>query len=183
MRPPRLSFRTPTFHPTQSAHRGTAARRLVEYDEAVPFPFGGEILPVGSEAPDFQLPDETGNVVRLSDFRGRRPVVLVFYPMDETPHCRTQLCQLRDTWASFEGKGVAVFGVNPGKAESHRKFRSRHGFPFPLLVDEEKKVAGIYGAGGIFIKRCVYGIGADGAIVFAEAGMPAPKKILEALEN
>ena len=144
--------------------------------------FRPELLAVGAAAPDFSLVDEEGGETKLSALRGR-PVVLVFYPMDETPHCRTQLCQLRDTWASFEGKGVAVFGVNPGKAESHRKFRSRHGFPFPLLVDEGKKIAGIYGAGGIFIKRCVYGIGADGAIVFAEAGMPAPEKILEALEN
>ena len=144
--------------------------------------FRSELLAVGAAAPDFSLADEEGCETQLSALRGR-PVVLVFYPMDETPHCRTQLCRLRDAWASFEGKGVAVFGVNPGKAESHRKFRSRHGFPFPLLVDEGKKVAGIYGAGGIFIKRCVYGIGADGAIVFAEAGMPAPEKILEALEN
>ncbi len=85
-----------------------------------------------------------------------------------------------DSWAAFEEKGVAVFGVNPAEAERHRKFRSRHEFPFPLLVDERKRVAGLYGAGGVFIKRCVYGIGTDGAIVFAEAGMPAPKKILEA---
>ena len=59
--------------------------RFVEYDEGVPFSFGAELLPVGTQAPDFQLPDETGNVIRLSDFKGRRPVVLVFYVMDRTP--------------------------------------------------------------------------------------------------
>ena len=58
---------------------------LVEYDEGVPFSFGGQLLPVGSQAPDFQLPDETGNIIRLSDFHGGRPVVLVFYVMDATP--------------------------------------------------------------------------------------------------
>ena len=142
--------------------------------------FRPKLLSVGAQAPDFTLTDDQRKKTRLSALRGR-PVVLVFYPMDETPHCRTQLCQLRDTWGSFEGKGVAAFGVNPGKAESHRKFRLRHGFPFPLLVDDGKKVAGLYGAGGMFIKRCVYGIGADGAIVFAEAGMPTPEKILQAL--
>ncbi len=149
------------------------------YDELMPF-LRPQLLSLGAQAPDFTLADEEDHETKLADFRGR-PVVLVFYPMDETPHCRTQLYQLRDDWAAFEAKDVAVFGVNPGKAESHRKFRARHDFPFPLLVDEGKRVAGLYGAGGVFIKRCVYGIGADGAIVFAEAGMPAPEKILEAV--
>ena len=141
-----------------------------------------QLLAVGSKAPDFSLTDESGGETRLSDLRGRA-VVLVFYPRDETPHCRKQLCQLRDRWGSFQGKGVVVFGVNPGKAKSHRKFRSRHDLPFPLLVDEGKKVAGLYGVGGLFIKRCVYGVGKGGDVVFAEAGMPSPERILAAVER
>ena len=142
-----------------------------------------KLLPLGTEAPDFSLPDQAGHTTRLSDLRGRRPVVLVFYPMDETTNCRKQLCQLRDRWDDFHRKEAVVFGVNPGGAESHQKFRSLHQFPFPLLVDEGKRVADLYGAGGLLIKRCVYGIGRDGKIVFAEAGMPSPETILAALEK
>ncbi len=143
--------------------------------------FGGELLPVGSEAPDFQLADEQGRPVQLSEYRGKQPVVLVFYPMDETAVCRGQLCELRDHWDRFTEQGVAVFGVNPGGAASHEKFKRNHGFPFPLLVDEGKKVASKYGAGGLLVKRSVYAIGQDGRIVFAERGKPSSETILAAI--
>jgi peroxiredoxin Q/BCP len=139
------------------------------------------LLPLGSPAPDFTLRDDQGNVVRLSDLRGRKPVVLVFYPMDETPGCRAQLCEVRDHWRDFERSGVAVFGVNPGSAASHAKFRANHHFPFPLLVDAGKKVAALYGAGGLIVRRTVYGIDKDGRIVFAARGKPEPARVLAAL--
>jgi peroxiredoxin Q/BCP len=101
--------------------------------------------------------------------------------MDETPGCRTQLCEIRDHWAAFEQRGVAVFGVNPASAASHAKFRKNHSFPFPLLVDEGKRITSLYGANGIVPRRTVYGIGKDGRIAFAERGKPVPSKVLAAL--
>lgn len=139
------------------------------------------LLSVGTPAPDFTLRDDGGNSVRLADFRGRTPVVLVFYPMDDTPVCRKQLCEFRDQWDEFKRRGVAVLGVNPGSAASHAKFRRNHSFPFPLLVDEGKKVARLYGASGLIVRRSVYGIGQDGRIVFAERGKPEPSRVLAAL--
>jgi peroxiredoxin Q/BCP len=145
--------------------------------------FGPRLLPVGEEAPPFTVDDESGTPVSLSQFRGKQPVVLVFYPMDETPVCRSQLCEVRDHWEAFAEKGVAVLGVNSGSAPSHRKFKSKHSFPFPLLVDRGRKVASLYGAGGIYVKRCVYGIDRDGRICFAEAGKPSPETVLGAMEK
>jgi len=146
---------------------------------------GGELLAVGSEAPDFRLSDESGQAVQLSSFRGKQPIVLVFYPMDETPVCRGQLCELRDHWDAFTERGAAVLGINPGRTASHLKFKQRHNFPFPLLVDEGKKVALRYGAaglaGGLIVKRSVYAIGKDGRIVFAQRGKPASEEILAAI--
>jgi len=143
--------------------------------------FGGELLAVGSEAPDFRLSDESGQVVQLSSFRGKRPIVLVFYPMDETPVCRGQLCELRDHWDAFTERGAVVLGINPGGTASHLKFKQHHNFPFPLLVDEGKKVASQYGASGLIVKRSVYAIGKDGRIVFAQRGKPASREILAAI--
>ena len=77
--------------------------------------------------------------------------------------------------------GIAIFGVNPGSDAGHRRFSEKHGFPFPLLVDKGKKTAARYGAGGLFVKRTVYGIDEQGEIVFAERGMPSPAAILQAL--
>lgn len=79
--------------------------------------------------------------------------------------------------------GIAVFGVNPGSPAGHRKFSEKHGFQFPLLVDEGKKTAALYGAGGLLVKRTVYAIDPEGKIVFAERGMPSPDTILEALAS
>ena len=143
--------------------------------------FGGSLRAVGSTAPDFELQDESGHTVSLSSFHGKQPVVLVFYPMDDTPVCRSQLCELRDHWEVFAEAGIAVLGINPGGAASHEKFKSRHGFPFPLLVDKGKQAASLYGAGGFIIKRSVYGIGKDGRILFAKRGKPSPEEILAAM--
>ena len=139
------------------------------------------LLTLGTPAPDFHVLDDAGNRVRLSEWLAKGPVVLVFYPMDETPGCRAQLCEIRDHWSEFQKRGVAVFGVNPGSAASHTKFRKNQGYPFPLLVDEGKKVAVLYGANGIVPRRTVYGIGRDGRIAFAERGKPTPAQVLAVL--
>ena len=141
--------------------------------------FSSPLAP-GTPAPDFSLPDDSGRTVALSDLKGKR-VVLVFYPGDDTPGCTKQLCQFRDDWSEARKLGVEVFGVSPGSARSHGKFREKFHFPFPLLVDSGQKVAELYHANGIIVKRTVYGIGADGVIRFAQRGMPDPSEVLRAL--
>ncbi len=136
-------------------------------------------LPVGTPAPDFSLPDDSGKKITLSDLRGKR-VVLVFYPGDDTPGCTKQLCQFRDEWSDVRSAGVQVFGVNPQSARSHDKFRKKYKFPFPLLVDEGQKVAELYHANGLFVKRTVYLVGTDGVIRFAQRGMPDPSEVVKA---
>jgi thioredoxin-dependent peroxiredoxin len=131
-----------------------------------------EPLTIGTEAPDFTLPDQDGNPVTLSKLRGKN-VVLVFYPADETTVCM---------WPQVEEKRSVVFGVNPGSAQSHKAFRARRQFPFPLLVDRGRKVAGLYNAGGPIVRRTVYLIGKDGQIRFARRGKPTPDEVLQSAE-
>ena len=139
-----------------------------------------DLLAVGSKAPDFSLPTETGKRVKLSSLRGKN-VVLVFYPADDTTICRRQLCEFRDAWPDMRGQNIVVYGVNPQSAESHREFRERYHFPFPLLVDSDQKVAGLYNSDGGMVNRTVYLIGSDGKIQYARRGMPRPEEVLAAV--
>ena len=136
-------------------------------------------LPLGSVAPDFTLPSDEGRRVTLSRLLGRN-VVLVFYPGDDTLICRKQLCEFRDTWPDIRGKHVVIFGINPQSAESHREFRARYAFPFPLLVDENQKVAALYNSDGGLVNRTVYVVGPNGRITYARRGMPTPEEVLAA---
>ena len=140
----------------------------------------GAPLSVGSPAPDFEAVDQTGTTVRLSALRGS-PVVLVFYPGDDTPGCTRQLCEFRDRWSAYKDARVKVFGVNPQGAASHTKFVEKFGFPFPILVDSGGEIASAYHAGGRLVWRTVYGIGSDGRVAFVERGMPSPDVVLAAL--
>jgi len=136
-------------------------------------------LPIGSEAPDFTLPKQDGGTLSLSKLRGGN-VILVFYPGDDTPVCRKQLCEFRDQWGAARKRNTQVFGVNPAGAGSHSKFREKYHLPFPLLVDAGQKVAALYRANGLFVKRTVYLIGPDGAIRYAMRGKPDPAEVLAA---
>ena len=136
-------------------------------------------LPVGSKAPDFTLPADSGKKIKLSDLRGKN-VVLVFYPGDDTLICRKQLCEFRDVWPNLRGHNVVVFGVNPQNADSHREFRERNKFPFPLLVDEDQRVAGLYNCDGGMVNRTVYLIDPSGLIRYVRRGMPKPEEVLAA---
>jgi thioredoxin-dependent peroxiredoxin len=102
------------------------------------------VVEEGREAPDFELTSDSGERVRLSQFRGR-PVVLYFYPRDDTPGCTTQACGIRDSYGHFEERGAVVLGVSPDTEESHVKFKEKHGLPFTLLADPEHEVAEAYG--------------------------------------
>lgn len=138
-------------------------------------------LAVGTQAPDFASNDQDGQPVSLSALKGKN-VVLVFYPKDETPTCTTQLCEFRDHWPEIEKHNTVVFGVNPGSAAQHQKFRKKKALPFPLLVDEGQKIARAYNARGIVPTRTVYLIGKDGTIRFAQRGKPLPAEVLMAAE-
>jgi peroxiredoxin Q/BCP len=136
-------------------------------------------LPVGSQAPPFELPDEDGHTVSLASLQGKN-VVLVWYPGDDTTVCRKQLCEFRDNWAAAESKNTVVYGVNPQGAESHAKFRRKFDLPFPLLVDKGQKVGALYHTNGLIVKRTVYLIGPDGVIRYARRGKPTPAEVLAA---
>ena len=110
-------------------------------------------LKVGDLAPDFELPSDTGEPVRLSDLRGRR-VVLYFYPKDDTSGCTTQACGFRDAYPEIEEANAVVLGVSPDGVKSHQKFKSKHNLPFTLLVDEDHAVAEAYGVWG---EKSMYG--------------------------
>ena len=101
----------------------------------------------GKTAPDFELTSDTGETVRLSSLRGR-PVVLYFYPKDDTPGCTTQACGIRDAYAEFESAGAVVLGVSPDDERSHVKFRRKYELPFTLLADIDHAVAEQYGVWG-----------------------------------
>jgi thioredoxin-dependent peroxiredoxin len=101
----------------------------------------------GGVAPGFSLPDDAGSKAALADFRGR-PVVLYFYPKDDTEGCTKEACDFRDHWREFQSAGAVILGVSPDSVESHRKFKAKYDLPFALLSDADHTVALAYGAWG-----------------------------------
>lgn len=132
----------------------------------------GGVPAAGTPAPDFTLPDATGGTVTLSSERGH-PVVLYFYPKDDTPGCTTEACDFRDNWHTLEQRGVRVLGISRDSVASHRKFAEKYGLPFTLLSDEGGEVTEKYGVWGeksmygktyMGIARTTFLIGPDGII-------------------
>lgn len=111
------------------------------------------MLVKGDPAPDFTLPSDGGEAVTLSGLRGRK-VILYFYPKDDTPGCTTQACDLRDRLPRLDGVGAVVLGVSPDSVESHARFRDKYGLNFPLLADEDHRVAEAY---GVWKEKNLYG--------------------------
>jgi peroxiredoxin Q/BCP len=111
------------------------------------------MIETGQSAPDFELPDQDGNPVRLSDLRGRR-VVLYFYPKANTPGCTTQACGIRDHRAEYEAAGATVLGVSPDPVKDVKKFHANQSLSFTLLADEEHAVAEQY---GVWVEKSMYG--------------------------
>jgi len=114
-------------------------------------------LEVGDPAPDFTATAvggkyDAGKLVSLKDFRGS-PVVLYFYPKDDTPGCTAQACGLRDAWPDFQDR-TEIFGVSIDSAESHEKFIAKYSLPFPLLADPEKKIVNDY---GVWVEKSMIG--------------------------
>jgi thioredoxin-dependent peroxiredoxin len=104
------------------------------------------VVEEGKPAPDFELESDSGETVKLSDLRGK-PVVLYFYPKDDTPGCTRQACGIRDAWTEFQRAGAEVFGISADTIASHEKFRSKYSLPFTLLADPEQMLAEPYGVG------------------------------------
>ncbi|MBP2001300.1 peroxiredoxin Q/BCP [Paenibacillus shirakamiensis] len=144
------------------------------------------MLKVGCKAPVFEA-DSTKGHIHLQEVIGKQPIVLIFYPMDDTPGCTKQLCAVRDAEPSYSGYGALVLGVNPGTKESHEKFAAKHGYDFPLVSDTDNQIRSHYDVGktlGILTQqRVVYVIGLDGNIAFAEKGLRATDEILGVLKT
>jgi peroxiredoxin Q/BCP len=130
------------------------------------------VVSEGEPAPDFTLTSDSGESVSLSDFRGK-PVVLYFYPKDDTPGCTAQACGIRDAYGEFEKAGAVVLGVSPDSVERHVKFREKYGLPFTLLADPEHEVAERYGVWGekhyagrtyLGVNRSTFVIAPDGTV-------------------
>src|SRR5579859_3390145 len=149
------------------------------------------MVTVGQPAPDFALRSDTGETVRLSDLRGR-PVVVYFYPKDDTLGCTTQACDIRDSWGEFAQAGAHVLGISPDSTASHVRFRDTFSLPFPLLSDEDHAVAEKYGAWGekvrygktsIGLIRSGFVVDADGNIAAAKVNVNAKKHRQWALDE
>jgi peroxiredoxin Q/BCP len=130
------------------------------------------VLQEGDPAPDFSLQSDAGETITLSSLRGR-PVVLYFYPRDDTPGCTTQACGIRDAYGEFQHAGAVVLGVSPDSVERHVKFKQKYGLPFSLLADPGHEVAERYGVWGertymgrtyTGIRRSTFVIGPDGTV-------------------
>uniref|UniRef100_A0A832I032 thioredoxin-dependent peroxiredoxin n=1 Tax=Eiseniibacteriota bacterium TaxID=2212470 RepID=A0A832I032_UNCEI len=113
------------------------------------------LLPViGKPAPDFSLPSTTGERISLRQFKGKKTVILYFYPKDETPGCTKQACAFREAFDEFENLNVEILGVSTDSLESHQSFKRRHILPFTLLADEDAAVSKAY---GVYKQRNLYG--------------------------
>ncbi len=104
-------------------------------------------LQANSIAPDFELKDDTGTPRHLSDYRGK-PVILYFYPADDTPGCTKEACNFRDDYSAYQNAKITILGVSPDSVQSHVKFKKKYQLPFPLLADEGHKVCSTYGVWG-----------------------------------
>ena len=132
------------------------------------FSHAAELLKVGDAAPDFSVAASDGTTVRLKDYLGKGPVVLYFYPKDDTPGCTKEACGIRDDFSEFKGLNATVFGVSFDSAESHQKFIAKYKLPFVLLADTDKKIAVAYGVAGtksLWASRITFVIDAQGKIV------------------
>lgn len=110
-------------------------------------------LNIGDQAPDFEVNDQDGNPVKLSDYKGKK-VVLYFYPKDNTPGCTAESCNLRDNYSRFQSEGYEILGVSTDSEKSHQKFKEKQSLPFSLLADTEKQIHEKYGT---WVEKSMYG--------------------------
>ncbi len=145
-------------------------------------------LTVGEKAPNFNLIAAVGSdgqqQVQLADYQGKN-VVLVFYPMDNTPGCTIQLCSLRDDYEKFEAANTAILAANPASLSSHQGFAKKQNYQFPILVDSDKTMAKAYGVNGAmgFNKRTVYLIDPKGIIQWVHSGIQDNETLLAKIKS
>jgi len=149
------------------------------------------VVEEGAPAPDFELQSDEGETVALSALRGK-PVVLYFYPKDDTPGCTTEACEFRDAYDRFREQGVEILGVSPDTEASHRKFKSKYELPFTLLADPEHHAAEAYGVwkekknyGKTYmgVERSTFVIDADGKVARAMRGIRPAGHAVKVLET
>ena len=145
----------------------------------------------GAPAPDFELRTDDGETVRLSALRGK-PVVLYFYPKDDTPGCTTEACEFRDAYDRFRERGVEILGVSPDTEASHRKFKTKYELPFTLLADPDHEAAEAYGVwkekrqyGRTYqgVERSTFIVDAEGNVARAMRGIKAAGHAAQVLET
>lgn len=122
---------------------------------------------VGDKAPDFTLPSQLGDNVTLSEFFGKKNIVLYFYPKDESPGCTKEACSFRDNYQELTSLGAEVLGISGQSIESHKSFATHYGLPFILLSDQENSVRKLYGVPstmGVLPGRVTYVIDKQGVI-------------------
>ncbi len=143
-------------------------------------------LQTGQTAPEFSLQDQTGSVVRLADYKGKKAVVLYFYPKDDTPGCTTEACTFRDSFVDFSDAGAEVLGVSGDSPASHKQFAAKHRLPFRLLSDEDDEARKAYGVSstlGLLPGRVTFVIDKQGVVRHVFSSQFRPKKhVEEALE-
>jgi thioredoxin-dependent peroxiredoxin len=149
------------------------------------------VIEEGKPAPDFELQTDSGDTVKLSDLRGK-PVVLYFYPKDDTPGCTTEACEFRDAYDVFRERGIEVLGVSPDDVASHEKFKNKYELPFTLLADPDHSVAEKYGVWGersfagrnyMGINRSTFIIDRDGNVAHALMGIKPAGHAARVLES
>ena len=145
----------------------------------------------GAPAPDFELASDEGETVTLSALRGK-PLVLYFYPKDDTPGCTTEACEFRDAYDRFREQGVEILGVSPDTEASHRKFKSKYELPFTLLADPDHRAAEAYGVwkekrnyGKTYmgVERSTFVIDVDGKVARAMRGIRPAGHAAQVLET
>jgi thioredoxin-dependent peroxiredoxin len=149
------------------------------------------VIEEGKPAPDFELESDGGDTVRLSDLRGK-PVVLYFYPKDDTPGCTTEACEFRDAYDRYRERGIEILGVSPDDVASHGKFKSKYELPFTLLADPDHRTAEAYGVWGerssagrtyMGINRSTFIIDEDGNVARAMLGIKPAGHAAAVLEH
>ena len=139
-------------------------------------------LKVGDKAPDFTLPSQMGDNVTLSEFLGKKAIILYFYPKDESPGCTREACSFRDSYDVFTDLGAEVLGVSSQSVESHKSFATHHGLPFLLLSDADGKVRQLYGVSatmGVIPGRVTFIIDKKGVVRHVFSSQFQPEKHIE----
>lgn len=143
-------------------------------------------IKVGDKAPDFALPSQMGDSVTLSEFFGKKNVVLYFYPKDETPGCTREACNFRDSYEEFTSLGAEVLGVSGQSVASHKSFASHYGLPFLLLSDKDNEIRKLYGVPssmGLIPGRVTYIIDKKGVVRHIFSSQTQTQRHVEEAKN